>query len=121
MLEMTIVYVCRKRSIMNPDLLRTTTENAIRYLDGLDERSVFPTPEAIARLAELGGALPDAPTDPAEVLRLLDEIGSPGTVAMAGQRYYGFVIGGSLPAALAANMLAGAWDQNSCMYVASPV
>ena len=106
---------------MNPDLLRATTENAIRYLDGLDDRSVFPTPDAIARLAELGGSLPDAPTDPAEVIRLLDEIGSPATVASAGNRYYGFVIGGSLPAALAANWLAGVWDQNSAMYVSSPL
>ena len=106
---------------MNPDLLRATTEHAIRYLDGLDERSVFPTAEAIARLAELGGTLPDAPTDPAEVIRLLDEVGSPATVATAGNRYYGFVIGGSLPAALAANWLAGAWDQNSAMFASSPL
>ncbi|MEO8396317.1 MAG: aminotransferase class V-fold PLP-dependent enzyme, partial [Chloroflexota bacterium] len=94
---------------------------AIRYLDGLDQRSVFPTPDAIARLSELGGKLPDAPTDAAEVIRLLDEIGSPATVASAGQRYYGFVIGGSLPAPLAANWLAGVWDQNSAMFVSSPL
>ena len=106
---------------MKPDLLRETTEKAIRYLDGLEARSVFPSPEAVARLAELGGTLPDAPTDPAEVVRLLDEIGSPATVASAGQRYYGFVIGGSLPAALAANWLAGAWDQNSAMFASSPL
>jgi glutamate/tyrosine decarboxylase-like PLP-dependent enzyme len=54
-------------------------------------------------------------------LALLDDIGSPGTVATAGGRYFGFVIGGSLPAALAANWLAGAWDQNAAMQVMSPV
>ncbi len=52
---------------------------------------------------------------------MLDEIGSPATVATAGRRFYGFVIGGSLPATLAANWLAGAWDQNAGLYVASPV
>ncbi len=105
---------------MDNDLLRAAAAYAEQYLEGLDERAVYPPPEAIARLSELGGALPDAPTAPADVLRLLHEVGSPGTVAMAGRRYFGFVIGGSLPAALAANWLAGAWDQNACLFVASP-
>jgi glutamate/tyrosine decarboxylase-like PLP-dependent enzyme len=105
---------------MNHDLLRTTAEYAIRYLDGLEERSVAPAPEAVVRLAELGGPLPSSPTDPAEVVKLLDQVGSPATVATAGSRYFGFVIGGSLPATLAVNWLAGAWDQNAAMYVMSP-
>ncbi|MCC6805420.1 MAG: aminotransferase class V-fold PLP-dependent enzyme [Anaerolineae bacterium] len=106
---------------MNSDLLRAAADAAIRYLDVLDDRDVYPTPDAIAHLSALGGALPEAPTDPADVFRLLDEAGSPGTVASAGSRYYGFVIGGALPAALAANWLAGAWDQNAGLFVASPV
>ena len=105
---------------MDHYLLRTTVDYAIRYLDGLDERSVAPAPEAVARLAELGGPLPESSADPAEVIRLLDEIGSPATVAAAGSRYFGFVIGGSLPATLAANWLAGTWDQNAAMYIMSP-
>jgi glutamate/tyrosine decarboxylase-like PLP-dependent enzyme len=103
------------------DLLKSVAERAGSYLAGLDERSVVPTPEALDRLAELGGPLPEEPADPAAVLAQLDEIGSPTTVASAGGRYFGFVTGGSLPAALAANWLAGAWDQNAFSAVGSPL
>jgi glutamate/tyrosine decarboxylase-like PLP-dependent enzyme len=102
-------------------LLHSSAQRAIRYLDGLDARCVTPTPEALARLHELDGALPETPTDPEGVLEQLDLIGSPATMASAGGRYFGFVIGGSLPASLAANWLATAWDQNAGLVAASPV
>lgn len=60
------------------DLLRTTAERAARYLTGLDGRAVSPAPEAIARLVELGGPLPDGPSDPGEVVRLLDGLQAAG-------------------------------------------
>jgi glutamate/tyrosine decarboxylase-like PLP-dependent enzyme len=103
------------------DLLTETADRAARYLAQIDNRRVAPLPDAVARLGALGGSLPELPSDPAEVLALLDDVGSPATVATAGGRYFGFVIGGTLPAALAANWLAGAWDQNGAMSVMSPV
>ena len=101
-------------------LLTEVAERAVRYLDGLETRAVAPMAEAIAQLEHWDGPLPDAPTDAETVVRLLDEIGSPATMAMAGPRFFGFVIGGALPAALAANWLAGAWDQNTAYHKVTP-
>lgn len=102
------------------ELLADAAARAARYLSGINDRSVAPSTTEIAGLKKLAGPLPEDPSDPAKVLALLDDAGSPATVATVGGRYFGFVIGGSLPAALAANWLAGAWDQNAAMRVMSP-
>src|SRR5258708_3957657 len=102
------------------ELLEETAVRAARYASEIRSRRVSPLPEDVARLDSLGGMLPQGPCDPADVLALLDDIGSPATVATTGGRYFGFVIGGTLPAALAANWLAGAWDQNAALDVMSP-
>ncbi len=90
------------------------------YLAGLENRAVVPSAAAIAALSRLDEPLPPQPCAPEQTLALLDELVSPATMAMAGPRFFGFVIGGTLPAALAANWLAGAWDQNAAFASATP-
>jgi len=101
-------------------LLSDAFARSAAYLEKLPERPVQPGPDAVARLDSFRNPLPEHPTDEKEVLRRLDEIGSPATIANAGPRYFGFVTGGALPVALAANWLAGAWDQNAHFVVGSP-
>jgi glutamate/tyrosine decarboxylase-like PLP-dependent enzyme len=107
--------------IATRELLEDAAGRGIRYLEELSARGVFPTASALQRLEKLGGPVPTEPRDPADVLALLDEVGSAATVATAGPRYFGFVTGGALPATVAANWLAGAWDQCAGLEVLSPV
>jgi glutamate/tyrosine decarboxylase-like PLP-dependent enzyme len=102
-------------------LLANTAARAARYVKEIGERSVVPSPDAIARLGALGGVLSEDGEDPDTLIAILDEVGSPATVASTGGRYFGFVTGGALPATMAANWLATAWDQNSGLFAQSPV
>ncbi len=102
------------------EMLSTASNRAIRYLEGIDKRGVAPAAEAIARLSEFDIPLPEKPVDSSSVLSMLDDLVSPATMGMAGRRFFGFVIGGSLPVTLAANWMASAWDQNSALYQVTP-
>lgn len=101
-------------------LIEMTVQRSVRYLESLQNRPVAPSVEAVDELKRFFEPLPTLPTDSLEVLALLDEIGSPATTAMAGPRFFGLVVGGSLPVTLAANWLATAWDQNSAFYRLTP-
>jgi len=103
------------------DLLDEASRRARRYLAALDARAVAPSPQALAALARFDGLLPEQTSSPMEVLAELDEFGSPATMASAGGRFFGFVIGGSLPVTVAASWLASAWDQNAGLVVTSPI
>jgi len=110
---------------MNPlntrDLLTDVATRAQRYVDDVGERRVSPAESDLSWLTEFHEPFPEAPCDSRDILAKLDQIGSPATVATTGGRYFGFVNGAILPAALAANWLAGAWNQNAALRVMSPI
>ena len=108
------------RPLTHRDLLGATADLAADFLDSLEDRPIFPrvTPEELR--ATLGGPLPDGPTDPETVVEELAAEADPGTVAIPSGRYFGFVIGGSVPAALAADWLTSTWDQNAGLYAGGP-
>jgi glutamate/tyrosine decarboxylase-like PLP-dependent enzyme len=115
------VSAAGNRSETIAGVLDLAADRATRYVQSATERRVAPSPEAVAALSRFREKFPDHSTAASETIALLDEVGSPATVATTGGRYFGFVIGGSLPAVTAANWLASAWDQNMALRVMSPV
>jgi glutamate/tyrosine decarboxylase-like PLP-dependent enzyme len=104
----------------NRVLLHRTADLAADFLEGVDRRPVGGTASHEELLAALGGPLPNRGEAPDEVVSDLARAADPGIVASAGPRYFGFVIGGSLPSSVAADWLTTAWDQNGFAYVMSP-
>jgi glutamate/tyrosine decarboxylase-like PLP-dependent enzyme len=94
---------------------------AYRYADQAPDRSIFPDREALSNLSEFDEELPSKPGNAMQVLQQLDEYGSPATVAQIGGRYFGLVNGGVLPVTLAVRWLTDFWDQNTPLYLSSPV
>ena len=102
------------------ELLRRTAEIASEFLESLEDRPVWPRASVEELRRALGGPLPEDPSDPLAVVEELNANADPGVVAIPGGRYFGFVIGGSLPAALAADWLTSAWDQNAGLVIGGP-
>lgn len=102
-------------------LLTDAAERSIIYRKQIQNRDVAPSDEAIKNLSEFDIPLPDKQTSDNKVIEMLDKYGSPATIGISGPRFFGFVIGGSLPVTVAANWLNTAWDQNAGLFVGSPI
>src|SRR2546430_932330 len=100
--------------------LTSTAQCAARYLREVEERRVSPVNAAVERLESLGGPFPAGCTAAEKILSLLDEVAGPATVVNAAGRYFGYVMGGTLPGALVASWLTSVWDQNCGLTIMSP-
>lgn len=101
-------------------LLMDAAARAARYLEGLGQRRVAPDAAALAALDRFDEELSADGRSDESTLALLDEVGSPASMAIAGPRFFGFVMGGSLPATVASNWLTTVWEQNACMHEITP-
>jgi glutamate/tyrosine decarboxylase-like PLP-dependent enzyme len=105
---------------MYEPLLTRAHQLAHAFLTTIDDRAVRPAATFAELTAALGGAVPDEPEDAITVIEQLAALVEPGLLSTPGPRYFGFVIGGSAPAAVAADWLVSAWDQNAALHVMSP-
>ena len=110
-----------QQEMIDKQIFNQVKAYAFDYLDKSSERNVFPTDEAIGQLTLFDEQLPDKRGSSEEILALLHEVGSPATVSQIGGRYFGLVNGGIIPTALAVKWLSDCWDQNTPLYVTSPV
>jgi glutamate/tyrosine decarboxylase-like PLP-dependent enzyme len=102
------------------DLLHRTAEIAADFLESLDERPVRPEATVEEMRTALGGPLPEQPSDALAVVDELARAADPGLMAIPGGRFFGFVMGGSHPPAVAADWLTSVWDQNAGLTLPSP-
>jgi glutamate/tyrosine decarboxylase-like PLP-dependent enzyme len=108
------------RDLIEADLLEAVARRAAAYVRHAPDRRVAPSPSTVADLQQLAMPFPESGLSPQDVVERLDRLGSPATVTTTGGRYYGFVNGGTLPAALAASWMVSAWDQNCALRVMAP-
>jgi len=109
------------RDIAQKKIFKQAQGYAFDYLDNSFKRNVFPTDQAIKNLNKFVEDMPPHTGDALEILKQLHKYGSPATVSQIGGRYFGFVNGGILPVSLAARWLSDFWDQNTALYVISPI
>jgi glutamate/tyrosine decarboxylase-like PLP-dependent enzyme len=109
------------RELLGKEIFEAAKQCAFEYADGTFLRPTSPSKAAIGALDRFAEDLPISTGDGLEIIRALHTFGSPATVASTGGRYFGFVTGGAIPAALGARWLADFWDQNSALFKMSPV
>src|SRR5215475_4953876 len=102
------------------ELFRQVAEYAGDFVETLETRPIRAEADVSELTAALGGPLPEDPLDPRAVLAALVEAAEPGVVGIPSGRFFGFVIGGGVPAAVAADMVTSVWDQNAGLYVGGP-
>ena len=103
------------------EIFEYAKECAIEYLDKIFDRNIFPTDEAIKNLDKFIEEMPEVSSDALSIIKQLHQYGSSATVSQIGGRYFGFVNGGVIPVSLATRWLSDTWDQNSALYVMSPI
>lgn len=103
------------------DLMMDADVRAQAYRRSVETRNVYPNDDEITALDGFDEALPEGPSDTQAMLRRLDELGSPATSVSTGPHYLGYVIGGVLPAAAAADRMVSVWDQCASSHANSPV
>lgn len=109
------------RELRDKKLFDAARDAAIAYADAILDRRVFPVDAALEALQDFNEPLPETPGEALEVLKALDRLGSPATVAQTGGRYFGLVNGGALPVTLAVRWLTDLWDQNTPLFLSSPI
>ena len=115
------LYSDMNRQFKNKELFEEAKKYAYDYLDNIKNMDVFPSKQSLELLNRFSESMPENSCPPMEIIRFLHEAGSKNTVAQTGGKYFGFVNGSLTPVALAAKWLSDVWDQNSALYVISPV
>ena len=110
-----------REEALDLDLFEQAKIYAFDYMRNILNQDVFPGRKALDGLNIFKEPLQEESSNPYEILDSLHNNGSPSTVAQTGGRYFGFVNGGIVPAALAAKWLSDTWDQNAALYIISPI
>ncbi len=102
-------------------LFEQAKDYALEYAENSIDRNVYPTEKAIENLKVFDEQLPEKAGEPQSIIEKLHKYGSPATVSQIGGRYFGLVNGGVIPVALAVKWINDFWDQNTPLYVTSPI
>ncbi len=109
------------KEMKDKDIFHKALEYGCEYADNALDRNVFPISNALENLSVFDEDFPEYSSSASDILDLLHNFGSPATVSQIGGRYFGMVNGGIIPVALATRLLTDFWDQNTVLYITSPI